>query len=310
MSTSLSTIKQAILKNNQPALYWEDELKRIISEFRAEIAIIKREVDDTLKNLQKDAKNAIKDATEDVVFGGVEPAKIVAQKVAENEIKLFKITTNQQVKDILDNLKKSKDELTEKMEIQARNKYNDLKAQIDKLIEKTNSEIEQLSARGLDDRAEIQTIIENVAKMRGPQGERGEAGVSGKDGISGKDGKDGSPDQPKQIASKLNSLNEVLEISVIKGLKGQLSIILRSIRDKAGGGGGIGMPVHQTFTGNGVLTSFTLTYGVAANGKALWAYYNGQFLVNSTHWSVSGTTLSLTFTPANGSSVDVTYLRG
>lgn len=142
----------------------------------------------------------------------------------------------------------------------------------------------------------------------GEPGKKGDKGEPGKDGENGEPGKDGSPDTPKQIAEKLNTLTEVVDYKVIKGLQKVLTDLQRSSKGKLSGGG-MGMTFHETFTGDNSTTQFTLSNSVSAGGKAAWVYYNGQFLVNSTHWSISGKTLSLTFTPETDSKIDITYIR-
>ena len=134
-------------------------------------------------------------------------------------------------------------------------------------------------------------------------------------GDKGDKGDNGSPDKPMEIIKKLNTLENVLDVKALKGLKPILKTIQDSIRaikmggGSGGSGGGMGTPIHQSFTCDGVTTSFTLSNNVAASGQAAWIYYQGQFLVNSTHWSISGKTLTLTFTPEDGTVIDVTYIR-
>lgn len=131
-------------------------------------------------------------------------------------------------------------------------------------------------------------------------------GVDYFDGIDGAPGKDGSPDTANQIVEKLNTLEEVLDLKVLKGFRTIVSNLKKSINQK---GGGLGLPVHETFNGDGTTTSFTLSSRVAANGNAAWIYYQGQFLVKTTHWTISGRTLTLSLTPENGTKIDVTYIR-
>ncbi len=121
-------------------------------------------------------------------------------------------------------------------------------------------------------------------------------------------GKDGSPDTPEEIAKKLNKTEESVKISVIKGLEIQIKNIISSLREKKGGGG-MGLPAHQSFNGDGSTTTFTLSNNVAAGGNALWAHYQGQYLVKTTHWTISGKTLTLTFTPENNTNIDILYIR-
>ena len=152
----------------------------------------------------------------------------------------------------------------------------------------------------------------------GPKGDKGDPGKKGKDGVGikgdkGDQGKDGSPDKPIQIADKLNTLEEKVEINVIKGLKNYLDTLKTNIREvksgKSLGGGGMGLPVHKTFNVNSTTTSSTLPFKVAAGGNAIWAFYQGQFLVKGTHYNVSGETITWLETFEDGTFVDVTFIR-
>lgn len=140
-------------------------------------------------------------------------------------------------------------------------------------------------------------------------------GKDGKDGRDGKDGKDGSPDLPEQVRNKLETLkgNKRLDQSAIKGLDEFLKqinrIVTQRLREGGGSGGGMGKVLHQTFAGNGVATTFSLSSAPTASGNAIWVYYNGQFLVKGTHYNVSGSTITTTFVPDNGTSIDVTWIR-
>ena len=148
---------------------------------------------------------------------------------------------------------------------------------------------------------------------KGDNGKKGDdgytpiKGIDYFDGAKGDKGNDGSPDTPQQISSKLNTLEEKLEISVIKGLKKALERIKSGVGRKVGGG--MGNPIHQSFSGDGSTTSFILTYGVAADGNAIIVRYQGQTQDMTTHYTISGRTLSLTFTPENGTTISVTYWR-
>ncbi len=209
------------------------------------------------------------------------------------------------------------------------------------LIEDLRVEIRNIKLKAGKDGERGPRGIQGPPGPRGKQGPKGDkpiAGIDfafpkdGKDGKHGKDGrtpikgvdykdgdpgKDGSPDTPKEIADKLNTLKGKVDIKVIEGLQQQLTHIdknMQILRSRvstsgSGGGGGMSTPLHQTFNGDDSATSFTLSSRVAADGNAAWVYYNGQFLVKDTHWTVSDTTLSLTFTPESGTQVDVTYFR-
>jgi len=116
-------------------------------------------------------------------------------------------------------------------------------------------------------------------------------------------------EKPEELAKKLNTLEEKVDLSVIRGLKNVLDILRRNIHSKQSGGGGMGLPVSFSFNGNGSTTEFTLPNNVAAGGNAIWVYYQGQYLVPATHFTVSGMTLSLTFTPDDGANIDGLLIR-
>ena len=63
--------------------------------------------------------------------------------------------------------------------------------------------------------------------------------------------------------------------------------------------------ILDTFTGNGVLQSFTLSNATTANDA--FVFYNGVCMQPTTDYGVSGTTLTFTFTPINSSNIMVRY---
>lgn len=156
--------------------------------------------------------------------------------------------------------------------------------------------------------------------IQGPQGKpgkngksiRGPRGFNGNDGV-GKPGKDGSPDKPEQIAHKLNTLEGAIDQKVIKGLSLTLRNLFNGLKEKnrsrSQGGGGIGNPQHETKNVSSATTTVTLSYGVAAGGRMIWAYYQGQNLVYGTHYTISGKTMTLLFTPQDSTFIDITYIR-
>jgi len=128
----------------------------------------------------------------------------------------------------------------------------------------------------------------------------------------GENGKDGSPDKPEEIADKLNTLEEKVEIKVIKGLKTYFDNInkkIQGIKSSQSSGGGMGNVIHKTFDVDSSTTSSSLNTKVAANGNAIWIYYQGQFLVKGTHYNISGSTITWLETFSDNTYVDVTYIR-
>lgn len=134
------------------------------------------------------------------------------------------------------------------------------------------------------------------------------AEMSTKTGPQGPKGNDGSPDTAKQILKKLKKTG--IPVSLINGLEQEIKNLRRSIRGGNKAGGGMGNLQHESKNVNSSTTSITTTYPIAANGAAIWAYYQGQLIVRGTHYTVSGKTLTLTFTPDDGTVIDIQYVRG
>ncbi len=68
--------------------------------------------------------------------------------------------------------------------------------------------------------------------------------------------------------------------------------------------------VHQSFNVNSSTTTITLSDNIAANGFAIMAFYQGQFIVRGTHYTQSNNILTLTFTPENSTTIDVAFVKG
>ena len=115
-----------------------------------------------------------------------------------------------------------------------------------------------------------------------------------------------------KIADKLNTEKEIVERKVVKGLDNDINYIRRGLHELqrkkgGGGGGGIGQAQVQTFDVNATTTTLTLTY--APTGRAILAFYQGQYLVPSTGYTISGKTITLLFTPMDGTFIDVWLIR-
>jgi len=63
---------------------------------------------------------------------------------------------------------------------------------------------------------------------------------------------------------------------------------------------------YDSFTGNGSLTAFTLSTSGATTNSA-FIFYNGIALKPTSDYSISGTTLTLTFAPTNASEIMARY---
>lgn len=139
-----------------------------------------------------------------------------------------------------------------------------------------------------------------IESKRGPQGIAGQRGEKGADG---------SPDTPEEVVAKVNKKGGV-KISAVEGLPEAL----KKAKKEGGGakaGGGMGNVLHETKNVNASTTSVSVTYPIAASGRAVWIYYQGQFLVYGTHYTVSGKTITILATPlVDGTFLDITYIRG
>lgn len=176
----------------------------------------------------------------------------------------------------------------------------------------------------------LDSTLEKVDR-RLEQVKDGKDGRNGKDGLDGLDGKDGRDGKDADEASLLSTLkaglptkediaNEVvsngektrdslellqgeerLDKKAIKGLEeefAKLSEKMNLIRRGSIGGGGRALRLLDfQFTGDGVTTSFTLPHEPSGKGKAIWIYYNSAWLQPTTHYTLAGKTLTLTFTP-------------
>src|SRR3990167_2455517 len=119
-----------------------------------------------------------------------------------------------------------------------------------------------------------------------------------------------------QVRDKLETLEgkEKLNINSIFLLQEELNKLKAQIGKGTGGGGGglsrmalqlaLGKIIkHQAFSTSSATTTLTLNDKVAGD-VALWLRYNGQVLVHGTHYTVSGTLVSLLFTPDDDTNIN------
>lgn len=173
--------------------------------------------------------------------------------------------------------------------------------------------------QGFEGKQGVKGEIGFSSDIPGPKGQTGKQGKTGKKGTDGKHGKDGSPDTGSKIVEKVNLLDIRPGLQIhwkhISGLKELIEDLTSRIMTadvnarNALALGGMGTPLSQTFIGDGSTTAFTLTKDIGGEGKALWVYYNGQWLVPTTHFTISQRKIiNTTFTPEDGTDVDVLYL--
>src|SRR3990167_928287 len=200
---------------------------------------------------------------------------------------------------------------------------NEPKEKLKKLIQKTENELEvKMNKIEKEYNAEFQTIkrLEIIISKALKNQEDGlnflRDKVRGlKNGEKGEAGKDGSSDAPEQIRDKLEKLKdkEKLDISAIRGLE-DWEEVKRSAKEGRNiivrGGGGSNAWIHQSFSVNSGTTTITLSNAVSAGGLAIFCYYNGQFVVRGTHYTMADNAkvLTLTFTPDDNSNFDTVYM--
>lgn len=163
------------------------------------------------------------------------------------------------------------------------------------------------------------TGIQGKLGEKGDTGETGIPGEKGDTGIPGKDGENGedaSAISPTLIVTKLEALEgeKRLDKSAIKGLENILDTFSQNIsrvRNSIGkGGGGMSNIIHDEFDGDGSTTVFTLSSRVAGNGTAVFGLrYQGSTQQLGSQYTISGRTLTMTFTPDNGTKIHITYAR-
>lgn len=121
-------------------------------------------------------------------------------------------------------------------------------------------------------------------------------------------------DTPEKIADKLNTLDEKVNMSVIKGLADKFKTFQNLLKERKSApksGGGMGNVVHETTAISSATTTITTAQKIAANGNALWVYYQNGFIVKGTDYTVGGDrkTLTLLFTPQDSTNINIVYVR-
>lgn len=149
----------------------------------------------------------------------------------------------------------------------------------------------QISLRNLKEETmnEIQRIFSDIERFKGEKGDQGVPGDKGNTGDSVK-----MEDILQEIKPELTRIREEIK---------------RVSSQKAQGGGGMGNVQHESKIVTPSTTSVNTTYTVAGGGYAIWAYYQGQLIMRGVHYTVSGKTINLLFTPEDNTTIDVIYHR-
>lgn len=173
--------------------------------------------------------------------------------------------------------------------------------------------------RSMETRAEklVRDVEERIKNAKGLKGDPGATPVLGVDFFNGEDA-----DEEKiteQVTKNVRKIVEKQKNSVVGEVKQSLigelkdfiaehirkySSDIRSIQSKVALGGGMGMPVKFSFSGDDSTTEFILPVVPTGEGLAIWAYYNGQWLQPGTHFTVNQTRFTTTFTAETGSTIE------
>lgn len=250
-------------------------------------------------------------------------------------LKRIKLKRNPELS-ILDLAEKTKNDLEKSLEIMKREMKTEIEKAITEIKQTPTSEmikhITSITGKTGDKgdtptEKELLTLINPLIpepvkgdkgdSIKGDKGDsvKGEAGVDGKTPIAGVDfeiPKDGKPvDEEKIIKKVLKGIKipkaKEIKTDLIKKLETKFKSLetkFESLRRKKSGGGGMGPVTEFSFTGDASTTEFTLPGVPTANGKAVWAYSDGQWLQLNTHYTISGLTLTTTYTPENGAIIE------
>lgn len=113
-----------------------------------------------------------------------------------------------------------------------------------------------------------------------------------------------------------------ITVSDVEGLDKTIRNLERMVRDairEHGGGargGGMSTPQHESFVVDSTTTQLVTSYRVAANGRAIWMYYNGAEIFRNRHYTAPSDqrTFPLLFVPddpipGQNNTIDVLYFR-
>ena len=122
------------------------------------------------------------------------------------------------------------------------------------------------------------------------------------------------PETPQTLRDKLESLeeDERLKIEAVNNLREELDELKKEFKKVVYVGSSLlspsHSPRHELFTMDGVATTVTLADAPGAQGKAAFVHYNGQFLADTTSYTVNGTQITFVgFTPELNTTVEVVY---
>lgn len=260
-----------------------NKFKKLLKDSNSLVDILV--VEQLYKQLSDSVREENKDVSEKMVSD-------FAEKVSKSENDLLVLT--QKLREVMQSDVDSSKRGLEKLILQLESSLATYKSDCVEYLDQYETDLVKKVTDKIDE------IHSNLDKFKGEPGEKGEPGSKGENG---------SPDTPEEVVAKVIKSEKKIPISKIDGLKEQIRDAKRS-GGGGGKGGGMGNPQHETKNVNSSTSTVQLDYPVAAGGRAAWLYYQGQFLVFGTHYTISGQTVSLLFTPENATFIDITYIRG
>jgi hypothetical protein len=135
----------------------------------------------------------------------------------------------------------------------------------------------------------IETIAYTVTNIAAPTGPTGPAGSTGLTGPTG----------PTGAASTVAGPTGPTGSTGTTGTSGPTG--------PTGAAGATLTAATQTFTGDGTTTAFTITTGYTVDN--LFVFLNGVCMAPTSDYTVTGTTLTFTFTPLSGQAIVVRQLK-
>lgn len=300
------------LRKEMSALVAEkmDEMRKDPEGYvRKKMDNLEGEFKDRMSKLLKTAEVEMSNTLEKSIFKDlVKPATEEAKKIADASMREFKSDAALKI----DRAVSSMENIFNKLFSEARTELAKSKSESKESFKKEFIRFaDQMEEVLRDHEAEMKSNVEN---LRGPKGKDADPKLV-KEMVLAEipKPKDGSPDKPQEIADKLNTLTEKVEMSLIKGLRKTIENLMASIREKKGGGGqgggGVGNFQHETKNLTSSTTTVNTTYNVGGAGFAIWAFYQGQQIQRGTGYTISGKTITLLFTPVDGTFLDIIYIR-
>jgi hypothetical protein len=230
------------------------------------------------------------------------------QRVKENVEKYKSDSTKRIDNSLSEMFRSSEQKVTRQLNLLSTQNNAEYKRYVREL-EKAKAELASARAQFDTDTSYILSELkQKVAAAQLLKGDKGETGKPGKDA-----------DEPKivnnlkvfcqaYITDAIEKASGVIKKLIFLDIQKELEKLRADIRQVSSktmmGGGGMGTIKYFKFTCDDTTTAFTLPDRPTQEGNAVFAFYQGQRLHPTDHYTVSGTTITTTFTGETGSFVD------